>query len=96
SGDISITTPNLDLAGKLAGLKVNLLESGGFSRNPCVSAGASSFAQTGRGGLPTSSFGALASVDPRVGQATASRAPESIVALQRPPLVNNRLGCSTS
>ena len=96
SGDISITTPNLDLAGKLAGLKVTLLESGGFSRNPCVSAGASSFAQTGRGGLPTSSFGALASVDPRVGQATASRAPESIVALQRPPLVNNRLGCSTS
>jgi hypothetical protein len=96
SGDISITTPNLDLAGKLAGLKVNLLESGGFSRNPCVSAGASSFAQTGRGGLPPSSFGALASVDPGVGQVTASRASESIVALQRPPLVNNRLGCSTS
>ena len=96
SGDISITTPNLDLAGKLAGLKVNLLESGGFSRNPCVSSGASSFAQTGRGGLPPSSFGALASVDPRLGQATASRASESIVTLQRSPLVNNRLGCSTS
>jgi hypothetical protein len=96
SGDISITTPNLDLAGKLAGLKVTLLESGGFSRNPCVSAGSSSFAQTGRGGLPPSSFGALASIDPVVGQVTASRASKSTFALQRSPLVNNRLGCSTS
>jgi len=95
SGDIAITTPNLDLAGKLAGLKVNLLESGGFSRNPCISPGASSFAQTGRGGLPTPSFGALLSPGQWIAKAPAFGAIESTVATLRPS-TNVRLGCSIS
>jgi len=94
SGNISITSPNLDMAGKLTGLKVSLLETGGFSKNPCASAGKSSFSQTGRGGLPTSSFGALSSENTIVAGMRMPGAPESLAALSKSVIVSNRLGCS--
>jgi hypothetical protein len=94
SGNIAITTPNLDLAGKLAGLKVNLLESGGFSRNPCVSAGSSSFALTGRGGLPASSIGALAASTVKFEPQNALQVEKSNFATPQIKLANAQLGCS--
>ena len=93
SGDIAITTPNLDLAGKLAGLKINLLESGGFSRNPCVSAGSSSFALTGRGGLPASSIGALAASTVKVETQNALQVEKSNFATPQIKLANAQSGC---
>ena len=94
SGNISITSPNLDMAGKLAGLKVNLLDTGGFSKNPCASAGKSSFSQTGRGGLPVSSFGALSAQDTSVLRLTRPSSQDSLAGLPNSLIVSNRLGCS--
>jgi len=96
SGDIAITTPNLDLAGKLAGLKVNLLESGGFSRNPCVGSGASSFALTGRGGLPVSSIGALASSSVKIDTQNAIQVEPFNFAPPQTTLASAQLGCRRS
>jgi filamentous hemagglutinin family protein len=96
SGNIAITTPNLDLAGKLAGLKVNLLESGGFSRNPCVGSGASSFAVTGRGGLPVSSFGALASSSVKIDTQNAIQVEPFNFAPPQTTLASAQLGCRRS
>jgi hypothetical protein len=94
SGNISITSPNLDMAGKLAGLKVSLLDTGGFSKNPCASAGKSSFSQTGRGGLPTSSFGALSSENSTSVKIRNPGQQEILAVLPRSLIVSNRLGCS--
>ncbi len=96
SGDIAITTPNLDLAGKLAGLKVNLLVSGGFSRNPCLGSGSSSFAVTGRGGLPVSSFGALASSSVKIETQNASQVEPFNFAAPQTTFASAQLGCRSS
>ena len=59
NGTVSLSSPSLDVAGSLVMLKAGALQNGGFGRSPCATSGGSSFAQTGRGGLPTSSFGLL-------------------------------------
>ncbi|MFM9999065.1 MAG: hypothetical protein ACKVP1_09160, partial [Burkholderiaceae bacterium] len=72
SGSISITSPKLDLAGGLVGLKTGFLDSGGFSPSPCAGTSGSSFAQTGRGGLPPSALGPLGAGAPAPGKAVAA------------------------
>jgi len=72
SGSISITSPKLDLAGGLVGLKTGFLDSGGFSPSPCAGSSGSSFAQTGRGGLPPSALGPLGAGAPAPGKTVAA------------------------
>jgi filamentous hemagglutinin family protein len=94
SGDISITSPNLDMAGKLASLKVNLLDTGGFSKNPCASAGKSAFSQSGRGGLPASSYGALSSQETRVVGLKVPSSKVALASMSLPHRVQSLQGCS--
>ncbi|MEN9356921.1 MAG: hypothetical protein RL695_1092, partial [Pseudomonadota bacterium] len=54
SGTIQISSPTLDLAGALSGLKASMVDSGGLGRSPCQAAAGSSFVQAGRGGFAPS------------------------------------------
>lgn len=52
SGDITVSSPPLDLSGSLAGVKAQVLQGGGLGRSPCDTTAGSSLAAVGRGGLP--------------------------------------------
>lgn len=54
SGNIQISSPTLDLAGALSGLKTERVDTGGLGRSPCQAAAGSSFVQAGRGGFAPS------------------------------------------
>ncbi len=59
NGAVALSSPSVDVAGSLVVIKAGALQNGGFGRSPCATRGGSSFAQTGRGGLPATSFGLL-------------------------------------
>ena len=77
NGAVALSSPSVDVAGSLVVIKAGALQNGGFGRSPCATRGGSTFAQTGRGGLPTSSFGLLRA---EIAQAK-SLAPSSDIAL---------------
>lgn len=93
SGTVTLSTPSVDVAGSLVVLKPGALPNGNFSRNPCAASGGSSFAQAGRGGLPTSSFGLI-----RAEGAKATSAPaiaiDSMDASMTLTVASARMGCS--
>jgi hypothetical protein len=51
SGNVQVTSPNLDISGKVTPLKDRAMGSANVARSPCQSTGGSSLAQSGRGGF---------------------------------------------
>jgi filamentous hemagglutinin family protein len=60
SGTVSLSSPALDIAGSLAALSTQQVDTGGLGRNPCQATAGSTLAVAGRGGMPPSARGLLA------------------------------------
>jgi hypothetical protein len=78
SGAVTVSSPALDLSATLAALEANVVDAGGLGRNPCRSSAGSSFARTGRGGLPPSARGLLGTGPERTPVAGAFAGPVRI------------------
>ena len=87
SGNIAVTAPVVNVSGSLAGLTGNVLSSAGVGRSLCSSAGGSSLAQAGRGGMPASSSDLLTVESAAVEQAEAAPAGPDLRAGSAGPIV---------
>ena len=82
-GNVQVTSPALDLSGKVTPLKARSIGSSGVARSPCQATGGSSLAQSGRGGFApragnllgpqAPAIDALAPVPVTTGLATSTR-----------------------
>ncbi len=95
SGDIQITSPQLDLTGSLTGLSAAIIDTSALSRDLCRVGAGSSLTPIGRGGLAPSALDALRpeSPSPSTNQrfrVTPSASGTSSLTLPRSPIL---LGC---
>ncbi len=86
SGSVTITSPDLDIVGDLAGLEGELLDIGKLAQNSCTTPGGrqSSLASVGRGGLPESPESAISVVLDAERLKKLLRPGENLVAAEHP------------
>jgi filamentous hemagglutinin family protein len=80
SGAIQISSPVLDLAGALSGLKAKRVDTGGLGRSPCQAVVGSTFVQAGRGGFAPSARELLGPESPATPSAMQLEASEQLLA----------------